>query len=94
MTVPEKVVQGIHDKGGRLGPDSCGWQYVPGLTRADDPALALLWCKAALSHNGRRNKDGGREVVYIGGVKGWISGDRWPAFLEGQKDLLKRRSKR
>ena len=94
MTVPEKVVQRILDRGDLLGPESCGWQYVPGLTLADDPGLALLWCKSALDHNGRRSKDGGREVVFIGADRRRISGDRWPTFLERQKDLMSRRSKR
>lgn len=93
MTVSRKTVEGILNKGGLLGPDSCGWQYVPGLTLADDPGLALLWCKSALNHNGSRSKDGGREVLFIGG-KEWVSGDRWPAFLERQTDLRRRRSKR
>ena len=94
MTVSRKTVQGILNKGGLLGPDSCGWQYEPGLTLADDPELALLWCKSALNHNGRRSKDGGREVLFIGRGREWVSGERWPAFLERQTDLMKRRSKR
>lgn len=94
MTVSEKVVQQILDRGDLLGPESCGWQYVSGLTRADDPRLALLWCKEALNHNGRRSKDGGREVVFIGADKKWISGDRWPAFLKEQEDLMRHRSRR
>jgi hypothetical protein len=94
MTVPEKMVQRILERGDLLGPESCGWQYVPGLTLADDPELALLWCKSALDHNGRRSKDGGREVVFIGADRRWISGDRWPAFLERQKDLMMHRSSR
>jgi hypothetical protein len=94
MTVSRKKVQGILDRGGLLGPDSCGWHYVPGLTLADDPGLALLWCKTALNHNGSPSKDGGREVLFIGRGREWVSGDGWPAFLERQKDLMKRRSKR
>ncbi|MCU0777762.1 MAG: hypothetical protein MUF86_08850 [Akkermansiaceae bacterium] len=94
MTVPEKVVQQILDRGDLLGPESCGWQYVSGLTLADDPGLALLWCKEALNHNGRRSKDGGREVVFVGADRRWISGDRWPAFLKQQEDLMRHRSRR
>jgi hypothetical protein len=60
MTVPEQTVRRILQGGGLLGPESCGWQYVPGLTRADDLGLALLWCKSPLGHNGQRTKNGGR----------------------------------
>jgi len=92
MTVPEKTVRRILEGGGLLGPDSCGWHYVPGLTRADDQKLALLWCKSALGHNGQRTKDGSREILFVGGRLGLISGDEWPAFLQEQEDLLKLRS--
>jgi hypothetical protein len=94
MTVPEKTARPILEGGGLLGPDSCGWQYVPGLTRADDPGLALLWCKSALGHNGQRTKDGGRQVVFIGRGIEWISGNKWPSFLQEQKALLEHRSAR
>lgn len=94
MTVPEKIVRGILEAGGVLGPESCGWHYVPGLTRADDADLALLWCKMPLGHNGQRMKDGGRQVVFIGRGIEWISGDKWPAFLSEQQALLEHRSRR
>lgn len=92
MTVPEKTVRAVLAGGKLLGPDSCGWQYVPGLTRADNPDLALLWCKAALGHNGQRTEDGGRQVVFIGRGIEWVSGGKWPAFLEEQKELMKNRT--
>lgn len=62
MTVPEKRVRAILDNGGLLGPTTCGWNYVPGLTKADNPELAILWCKEALGHNGDRNSRNGRTV--------------------------------
>ena len=49
MTVPESAVRPILQGGGLLGPDSCGWQYVEDLTRADDTRIALLYCKQALA---------------------------------------------
>ena len=95
MTVPESTVRPILERGGLLGPDSCGWQYVEGLTQADDPRIALLYCKQALGHNGQRTKDGGRQVVFVGsGGITWVSGDRWPSFLKEQKELLSSRSSR
>src|SRR5271154_2748474 len=53
-TVPVEVVQAILDRGERLGPASCGWHYVEGLTVSDNPKLALFWDKAGLGHNGQR----------------------------------------
>ena len=94
MTVPEKTVRSILQAGGTLGAESCGWHYVPGLTRADDPGLALLWCKMPLGHNGERTKDGGRQVVFIGKGIEWISGSQWPVFLSEQKALLEHRNSR
>jgi hypothetical protein len=94
MTVPEKTVRTILEAGGVLGAGSCGWNYVPGLTRADDAGLALLWCKMPLGHNGQRTKDGGRQVVFIGKGIEWVSGDKWPAFLSEQKALLEHRGSR
>jgi hypothetical protein len=94
MTVPEKTVRSILDAGEVLGPESCGWHYVPGLTLSDDAGLALLWCKLPLGHNGQRTKDGGRQVVFIGNGIEWISGDKWAAFLSEQNALLEHRSSR
>jgi len=94
MTVPESTSSRILQGGGLLAPESCGWQYVEGLTEADDPRIALLYCKQALGHNGQR-MNGGRQVVFAGtGDIQWISGDRWPTFLKEQKELLLARSDR
>jgi hypothetical protein len=94
MIVPEKTVRGVLDSGGLLGPDSCGWHYTDGLTRADDTRIALVYCKQPLGHNGDKTKDGGREVVFVGGNIEWISGNKWAAFLEGQRELLSKRTDR
>ncbi len=94
MTVPEKTVKTILESGGLLGPDTCGWHYTDGLTRADDQRIALLYCKQPLGHNGERTKDGGRQVVFVGGNIEWISGEKWPSFIQEQKELLSKRSDR
>jgi hypothetical protein len=94
MTVPEKTVKAIFEGGGLLGPDTCGWHYTEGLTRADDQQIALLYCKQPLGHFGQKTKDGGRQVVYVGGNIEWVSGEKWPAFLQEQKELLSKRSNR
>jgi hypothetical protein len=93
MIPSEKAVQTVLSRGGVLAPDSCGWQYVAGLTSADDPKIAILWCKAALGHNGQRTKDAGREVLFLGGRE-WVSGADWPKFLRDQQVLLNKRTLR
>ncbi|HEV3339350.1 MAG TPA: hypothetical protein VG125_03305 [Pirellulales bacterium] len=91
MTVPEEAVRGILENDGLLGPESCGWHYVEGLTRADNPRLAILYCKEALGHNGQRT-DGGRQVVFVGGMIESVAGDRWGGFLAEQGKWLAQRS--
>ncbi len=94
MTISEETVRRILEDGKLLGPDSCGWNYVEGLTQADDSRVAILWCKQPLGHNGEWTKGGGRQVVYVGGNIEWVSGNKWSAFLEEQEQLLSRRSDR
>lgn len=94
MIVPEATVRKILESGGLLGPDTCGWHYTDGLTRADDTRITLLYCKQALGHNGERTKGGGRHVVFVGGSIEWISGSKWPSFLQDQKELLSKRTDR
>jgi hypothetical protein len=94
MTIPEDTTRSTLEAGGLLSPDSCGWHYVEGLTEADDRRLAMLWCKEPLGHNGNRTKDGGREVIFVGGNIQWISGAGWPAFLDEQQRLFAERSPR
>ena len=90
-TVPLAVAQAALAKDGKLGPDSCGWHYVEGLTEADDPQIAILWDKVGLGHNGERLKRGGHEVAFADGSGQVISGARWPEFLENQRQLLAKR---
>lgn len=94
MTIPEGVARSVLEGGGLLSPESCGWHYVDGLTRADDRELALLWCKEPLGHNGDRSRDGRRQVVFVGGDVRWISEARWAAFLDDQERRLALRGQR
>lgn len=91
-TVPPEVAQAALARRGKLGPDSCGWHYVEGLTEADEPEIAILWDKVGLGHNGERMKGGGHEVVFLDGSSQFVSGARWPQFLEQQQQLLGERS--
>lgn len=94
MTVPEEKVIAILNSGKLLGPDTCGWHYIPGLTLADDPNLAIAWCKEPLGHNAQLTDDGGREVIFVGSHRDYISGKDWNAFLADQKRRLAARNKR
>jgi hypothetical protein len=90
-TVPVEVVQAILDRGERLGPDSCGWHYVEGLTLADNPKLALFWDKAGLGHNGERLREGGHRVIMLNGMPRYVSAAEWPEFMKEQQALLAER---
>lgn len=94
MTVhPEAAEKSMRERG-RLGPESCGWHYVEGLSKADDRRLAILWCKEPLGHNGDRTPSGGRQVLRVDWAPEWISGKDWPAFLAEQERLMSERSSR
>jgi hypothetical protein len=93
-TVPVDEVNAVLEKGERLGPDTCGWRYVEGLTTSDDPGLAVFWDKAGLGHNGQRLSDGGRMVLFVGRGLEYIPGEKWEAFLEEQKKLLGERNQK
>jgi hypothetical protein len=86
-TVPEADVRGRLEAGRLLTPETCGWHYVEGLRKDDDPQLALFWDKAGLGHNGERLSGGGHHVCLVGGGIEYIPGDRWEAFLAEQERL-------
>ena len=80
-TVPLDVVQEILQSGQRLGPDTCGWHYVEGLTQSDDPSLALFWDKAGLGHNGERLRGGGHVVWFRVLEDRHVEESEWPEFV-------------
>ena len=94
MTVPPEETEAILKAGRLLGPESCGWHYVEGLTQADDRRIGILWCKEPLGHNGDRTRDGGRQVLRVNCAPEWVSGKDWPDFLAEQERLLSQRSPR
>ena len=94
MIVPESRVLEVLNRGGQLGPDTCGWHYVEGLSEGADPGIAILWCKEVLGHNGQRSRDGGRQVLFVDGAPKWIPGKDWTSFLKEQEQLLANRSPR
>lgn len=86
-TVPVEKVKSILERGELLGPDSCGWHYVEGLTTSDDPHLAIVWDKVGLDHNGR-DLNGGHSVWFLGLGDEVVPASDWPQFLECQQELL------
>ena len=91
-TIAADKVQRRLTAGELLDPESCGWHYVEGLTLQDDPALAILWDKVGLGHNGQRLADGGHEVLFDDGTSRIVSGSEWPGFLDRQHELLASRN--
>ena len=91
-TVPLETVKNILERGELLGPDTCGWHYVEGLTLCDDSRLAIVWDKIGLGHNGQRLPEGGHSVWYIQGSENVIPGSEWPQFLKQQEELMAART--
>jgi hypothetical protein len=90
-TVPEGVVNKVLGEGGLLGPDTCGWHYVEGLSTNDDPRIAISWDKVGLSHNGRKSDC--HEVLFLDGSREFIPKRRWDSFLAEQTELLANRAR-
>ena len=86
------AAQKILEGGGLLGPDTCDWHYVEGLTLADNPQLAIVWDKVGLGHNGQRLSEGGHSVWRLDGGDEIIPGSEWPQFLEEQERLMAART--
>jgi len=93
-TVPLEVTQAALELDGVLGPESCGWHYVEGLTLTDNPEIAVIWDKVGLGHNGQRLPNGGHEVFFLSNHSSIISAAEWPLFLKNQEALLAARTER
>lgn len=95
-TAPLEAVQTRLNRGELLDPETCGWHYVEGLRKTDNPNLALFWDKAGLGHNGQRLKAGGHVVWFVGFRKEYITAAEWARFLAEQEqlqnDIFSRRS--
>ena len=91
-TKSTEAAQELLDRGQLLGPDTCDWHYVEGLTLCDDPRLALVWDKVGLGHNGERLPNGGHSVWRVCPGEEVIPGSEWPQFLEEQERLMAART--
>ena len=87
-----EVAQAILEGGELLGPDTCDWHYIEGLTLADDRRLVILWDKVGLGHNGQKLPRGGHSVLRLLGDEEVIPESEWPAFLEMQEQLMAART--
>jgi hypothetical protein len=87
-TKSAEAAQAILERGELLGPDTCDWHYVEGLTLNDDYQIAIVWDKIGLDHNGRRLPSGGHSVLRLSGIEEVIPASEWQQFLEEQKQLL------
>jgi hypothetical protein len=87
-TVPLDIVEKRLQKGEKLGPNSCGWHYVEGLTKKDDSRLGLVWDKTGLGHNGQLLQKGGHYVIFVNSDIKYINGKHWDEFEDLQEILL------
>lgn len=85
--VDPEIAEKVFSEGQLLSPQSCGWNYVPGLSLTDDPRLALFWDKPGLGHNGQRLDGGGHIVWFVGGEYRQILASEWESFLAEQRSL-------
>lgn len=91
-TKSPEVAQAILKRGELLGPDTCDWHYVDGLTLNDDYRLAIVWDKVGLDHNGGRLPHGGHSVCRLDCSEEVVPAAEWPQFLEEQKRLMAART--
>jgi hypothetical protein len=91
-TIPAERARRVLDRGDFLGPDTCDWHYVEGLTLADDPQIAILWDKVGLGHFGERLSGGGHSIWRLGGREEVVSEAEWPEFLKEQAQLMTART--
>lgn len=88
--IDSSVTEETLARGELLGPETCGWHYVPGLRRKSDQNVALFWDKIGLGHNGQRLDDGGHIVWYASGNRRHIKASEWDSFIEEQQELLQK----
>jgi len=91
-TKSPEVAQEILERGELLGPDTCDWHYVEGLTLYDDYRLALVWDKVGLGHNGQRLPHGGHSVCRRDGSEEVVPESEWQQFLDEQGRLMATRT--
>jgi hypothetical protein len=91
-TKSAEAARAILQRGELLGPDTCDWHYVEGLTLADDYRLAIVWDKVGLGHNGAKLPQGGHSVSRLDCTEEMISESEWPKFIEEQQQFMAART--
>ena len=86
-TFPEDAAAQLLKSGKPLTPDTCGWQYVDGLTmpKWGSSGIAIFWDKIGLGHNGERSPHGGHSVTFMDAHGQVISEADWPRFIAEQQ---------
>lgn len=71
-----------------LNAANCSWVYMQGFSEEDDHRIAILWeSRPGLYPNGRRNSEGARAVLLIGGTITNVTEIEWQRFLDEQGRL-------
>lgn len=97
-TVPEEKVKERLLAGKPLTPDTCGWQYIDGLTLPTNGSshIAILWDKVGLDHFGGLLPYGGHSVLFMDGGGRVIDEADWDRFIAEQQkawDAIRRGEK-
>ena len=83
---PEKVQQVLSQQKSLNGVTS--WRFIPGLSRDDDSRLAILWeAQSGINADGRRNFNGSRAVLLVGGSITNVAKSSWDGFMNEQASI-------
>ena len=87
-TFPEDAAAQLLKSGEPLTPDTCGWQYVDGLTMPQrySSRIAIFWDKVGLGHFGERLSHGGHSVTFMDAHGQVIREADWPRFIAEQQN--------
>lgn len=83
---PDQVTADVL-RGMTAAAGSCGWHYVEGLRKDDDPGLALFWDRTEPGRLYTLLAQGGHVVFFVGGAIDYVPRDRWEAFQAEQERL-------
>jgi hypothetical protein len=89
-TYPEGPAKQLLEGGEPLTPETCGWQYVEGLSTesAEIGNIALFWDKFGSDHFSGLLPHGGHSVTFASGYQQVIREADWPRFITEQEKAL------
>jgi hypothetical protein len=84
---PEGPAKQLLESGQPLTPETCGWQYVDGLTlqKGMTSRIALFWDKIGLDHFSGYLPRGGHSVTFMDAHGQVINEAHWPQFIAEQE---------